>query len=388
MIHIVLDSSIYRSHPRLDTKEFTLLQGITAGGQAVLHVPHVVEREFATHLEHVQRRRLDIAVREISKALSFGPHGPHAMQLAEQLEILRSALSGLVHERSAAFIHWLDQACAVRHPLTLEEASLALDAYFSGAPPLKEPKVRKDIPDSFIFQKILELSKAHAPQFGVVAEDKGLAEAVSKAGIPVWASLRECLTSPIVRPLVADQIIANDQPAVEAHVLALTQQATKTIAKALEEALSSDEEVIQYGDRLPGESGEIYLSGIDTPHEVQIAEIEYIGGAVFLASLVAHVELMYQYALPTHDALRLDPRKFSLSPLNDHYLEVEATDEFRFSACLEIEFPAWQTTPHDLEELKAQLTNPDIGVSDLQDVELVHTDTDAELSAEMWYAKN
>ena len=177
--------------------------------------------------------------------------------------------------------------------------------------------------------------------------------------------------------LVAEQVIANKQPAVDNHVLALAEQASATIAKALEEALLSDEEVIQYGDHLPGESGEIYLSGIGTPHEVHIGDIEYIGGMVFLANIVARVELMYQFPLATHDALALNPPKFSVSPLNDHYLEVETTDEFSVAACLELEFPAWQTTPHDIHELKAQLTSPEIGVTDLQGFEIVHPHADA-----------
>ena len=338
---------------------------------------YVVEREFATQLEHDQHRRLDTVAREISKALSFDPHGPRSAQLAEQLEVLQAALSDLVHERSAAFIHWLEQASAIRHPLTLEQASNALDAYFSGAPPFKEPKVRKDIPDSFVFQKVLELSEAHGPQLGIVVADERLARAVRDAGIPVWSSLREFLTSPVVQPLVAEQVIANNQPAVDNHVLALAQQATGTIAKALEQALLSDEEVIQYGDHLPGESGEIYLSGIDTPHEVHIADIEYIGGMVFLANIVARVELIYQFPLATHDALALNAPTFSVSPLNEHYLEVETTDEFSVSACLELEFPAWQTTPNGIHELRAQLANPEIGVTDLKDFEIVHPHADA-----------
>ena len=377
MIHVVLDTSIYGRNPRLDSKEFTLLQGISSTGQVTLHVPFVVEREFATQLEHGQRQRLHKAVGEISKALAFDPHGPHSAHLAELFEVLQATLSSLVHERAAAFIHWLEDANAVRHPLTLEQASNALDAYFSGAPPLKEPKVRKDIPDSFVFQKLLELHQTHGSQLHVVVADKSLADAVRDADIPAWATLRDFLTSPDVQSLVAEQVIATNQPAVDNHVLALAEESTELIAKALEEALLSDEATIQYGNHFPGDSGEIYLSGIAMPHEVHIGDVEYIGGTVFLANITANVELMYQYPLPTHDALALDATKFSVSSLNDHYLEVETTDDFSFSACLQIEFPTWQTTPHDIRELKAKLASPEIGVTDLHDFQIIDAHTDA-----------
>ena len=147
MIHLVLDTCIYSRRPRLDSKEFLLLKGMAASGKIILHVPFVVEREFTTQLEHDQREKLQSAIKQVSRALSFEPHGPHSEKLAGQLRSLKSAFSELVQERAEAFINWLAEAGAVRHPLTLEQALEAMEAYFTGAPPLKQPKVRKDIPD-------------------------------------------------------------------------------------------------------------------------------------------------------------------------------------------------------------------------------------------------
>ena len=76
MIHLVLDTSIYRESPRLDSPEFKLLSYMVERGYLVLHVPHIVEREQSTYLEQVQRGRLKKAINVLSKALSFEEHGP------------------------------------------------------------------------------------------------------------------------------------------------------------------------------------------------------------------------------------------------------------------------------------------------------------------------
>lgn len=353
-----------------------MLKGLAVSGKITLHVPYVVEREFTTQLELGQRKRLTRAIDLISRSLNFEPHGLHSTKLAEQLNGMETALGDLIEERGEVFKNWLFEAHAVRHPMTLEQASNAMEAYFIGAPPLTQPKVRKHIPDSFIFQQFLQLKETYGSKFGVVAEDKALLEASKEAGLLCWASLREFLTSTTAQPLVAEQIIIENKGEVCEHVLMLANQSTDSIAKALEGALLSDGYTNVVGDNLPGETGEIYLSGIDRPYKVDVDDIEYIGSTVFLANIVAEVELMYEYPIYKYDAIDLDRRKFGISALNDHYFEAETTDAFQFSACLELEFSKWQAAPEDVEELKAQLINPVIGVSELKDFQIVHNETE------------
>ena len=143
----------------------------------------------------------------------------------------------------------------------------------------------------------MQLKEAHGPKLGVVAEDKALREASQNAGIRCWSNLREFLKSSTAQPLVAEQIISKNKEEIFDHVLMLPSQASDSIAKALEAALLSDGQATQIDDDLPGETGEIYLSGVDRPYDINVDDIEYIGGTVFLANIVAEVELMYQYPI-------------------------------------------------------------------------------------------
>lgn len=372
MIHIVLDTSIYREKPRLDSKEFSLLQGIASSKKITLHVPYVVEREFTTFLEKEQREKLQRVITAISRALEFDPHGPISKQLKIQLDQLETKLPALVEERSEAFIQWLKQANSVRHSLTIDQAKNALEAYFLGTPPFKEPKVRKNIPDSFIFQAVLEIYRKYGTELAVIVQDDQLASALRDAGIHCSSSLREFLSSPSVQPLVAEQVISSNRNVVYQHVLTLAEKAKDNITKTLEMALLAIDQSNQHSNQFPGETGDIYLSGIYTPHEIHIEDIEYLGGTIFLAKIVAKVELTYEFPIYKNEAFELSTEKFYLSELNDHYFEAETTDEFQLTARLELEFPPLEATHMGVDELKACLLDPEISVSDINDLEIIH----------------
>ncbi len=374
MIHVVLDTSIYREKPKLDSKEFSLLQDIASSKEVAIHVPYVVEKEFTTFLEEEEADKLQGVISAISSTLRFDPNGPMSVQLKGLLDQLKTELPALVEERSKAFSRWLKQANAIQNSLTCEQSYNAMEAYFSGNPPFKKPKVRKDIPDSFIFQAALELHRKHGKDLAVIVQDGNLASAIQDAGIKCWSSLREFLSSPLVQPLVAEQVISSNQMVVCQHVQTLAENSLDFIANTLEKALLSDDQANQHSKQFPGETGDIHLSGIYTPHEIHIDDIEYLGGMIFLGKIVAKVELMYEFAIYKSDAFELNPEKFSLAGLNDHYFEAETTDEFQFTAQLEIEFPPLEATHMDVDELKSCLSDPEITVSDINDLEIIRSD--------------
>ena len=374
MIHLVLDTAIYRGIPRLDSPEFKLLSYMVERGYLVLHVPHIVEREQSTELEQVQRGRLKKAINVLTNALSFEEHGPKSKDLNSSLEELRANLDYLVEERSAAFTYWLDKYNAVHHQITLDQTQRALEAYFKGLPPLKQPKVRKDIPDSFIFQQILDLKNTYQSQLGIVVEDNGLRSACVGAGIACWVSLHEFITSPAAQKFLAQTVIKENKDEILSFVRSLLNEKIDNISAAVETTLLSNDYSLLSGDSIPGENKEIYLSGVNTPYEVEVVEIEYLGDTVFLAYVQAQVELQYQFPMFKIDVLALDVDKYHFSPLNDHYFEVETTDVFQFSGRIELDFPQETVESASVDEMKTVLQNPMIRVSDLEDFEVVNSE--------------
>lgn len=72
-----------------------MLKSMAVSGKITLHVPYVVEREFTTHLELDQQKKLTEAIKLVSRALNFEPHGPYSMKLAGQLNGIKMALGKL-----------------------------------------------------------------------------------------------------------------------------------------------------------------------------------------------------------------------------------------------------------------------------------------------------
>ena len=382
MMHVVLDSSIFRQCPRLDSTDFKLLARLMGAGQVVLHVPYVVEREHTSYLEQVQRKRIADASNNISKALDHVPLGTKSKDLKLTLEQLRCDLDDLVFERVSAFSQWLEEHKAIRHTITLEQLDGALEAYFKGYPPLKNPKTRGDIPDSFIFQQIISLQKCYGSDLEVVVADGALRAACESIAIDCWSDLLKFITSPKVRDFFAEQKIMEHSSVVCEHVLQIAKVKSGEIAKYIEEELLSGNYSTIYGDNFPGESGEIYLSGISAPHRVDIEGMEYIGDRLFMAEVHAETELMYQFALPIMDAIELDPREYSTSFLNDHYSEVEVTHTFHFSGRLELEFGECNVAADALNDLLCSLKEPEIRIADLYDFALPDDSEDGSTESE------
>jgi hypothetical protein len=338
MKHLVLDTNIFRKTPRLDSPEFKSLAYLSKKKCVHIHVPYIVEREFVTHLELEQRERISTAIRSLKSATKHAPLGKVSSKLPKIASALEQQADALTKERSAAFIAWLEDVGGQRHPLSIKESRGALEAYFNGLPPLKEPKVRKDIPDAFIFQSVLRINDTYKSDLGVIAEDVALRTACKDAGIDVFSSLADFLASDTAKTCLADAVIDDHKCTVLAQVAQVAHDAGDDVLNAIENALLSDDYRLISGDGIPGESNEIYVSGVNTPQELELSDFEHLGAGVFVCRFIAKVELIYEYAVYMSEAFDLDRDKFYVEALNDHYMNVETTDTFSFTGRVDFDF--------------------------------------------------
>jgi len=59
LIHIVLDTNIYRNNPGRNNLNFQAIEKLANAGWLKLHVPYVVEREFQTQQREIYSRDLE-----------------------------------------------------------------------------------------------------------------------------------------------------------------------------------------------------------------------------------------------------------------------------------------------------------------------------------------
>ena len=334
MIHLVLDTNIYHNNHTLKTYDFTVLSRMAESECLSLHVPYIVEREFGSFLEQKQRKNVNEVISGLKNILKFEIPSNYARKLNKILEIMEQNIDDFSTESSKAFVKWLNLKNAVRHSITQELAQHALEAYFNGDPPLKQPKVRNDIPDSFVFQQVLQLGKTYKSQLVVVTSDKALLAACQQASILCHEDLRSFFQSSPAKKCLFQVEYERREHAIMEFVNNLANSNIEKIALLLENTLLTDDYRTLSGDYIPGENNEIFVGGVNLPYDVKIFEIAYAGGEEFLVYVSARVELMYEYPMFIYDAVELDPSKYHTSPLNKHYVDVETTDIFEFGASI------------------------------------------------------
>ncbi len=371
MIHVALDTSIYRRKPRLDSPEFKALGYLAKKGCVHIHIPYIVEQEFESYLYHEHVKKIDKAINLLSEFISHRKANDLVPDLSKLLETIKGNKKELYEETKEEFIEWLDSVGATRYELSVSEAQEAMKAYFYGEAPLKQPKNRNDIPDSFIYQSIRSLHNEHKDSFHFVVNDGNLRSACEADGVSVYNSLGEFIAIDEAKACLKNSLIEDNKGDVFQHLMHYVQSNTDKIIDKIESLLLGDEYRLIYGDSVPGESNEIYVSGVDRPHSLEIIDgVEHYGEGLFVLYFTALVELTYEFAVYRSEAYDLDRKKYYLEYLNDHYFNVETTDEFRFSGRLELEYSGEFGLITTTKELLDTLQNPEITISELEDFEI------------------
>ena len=195
LLDIVLDSSIYRSHPRRDTAAFRALTRLCVKGQIRLHVPYFVKNEFLTQQRLAVKTAcsaVETSIRTITRTCVDQHFVEFVKKAADHLESFSRNAEGLAVED---FERWLLRCNAVNYPIADDHGRRVAEDYFVGSPPFTSPKHRADIPDSFIWQTILDIA-TKASTLHAVVNDGALSKAVAnKTNVIVYKELSDFIDS-------------------------------------------------------------------------------------------------------------------------------------------------------------------------------------------------
>ncbi len=370
MIHVALDTSIYRNKPRLNSPEFKALVFLAKNECLCLHIPFFVENEFKSQIEIEQQKRVESVLAILNKICGLTEQlGTKTSDLINVIQNLCDTKSEIVEESGNIFIQWASEINAIRYGIDEEETIDALSAYFKGQPPLKEPKVRKDIPDSFIFQSLLRMHKKN--HMHVVVEDTKLRGACFLDGMTCYKNLSIFIESEEVKRLLQGKIDSDVLGALESEISEFLNNNRALLIDRIEEKLLSESYNMISGDLIPGESNEIYVSGVDKPHEIEFSDnVEHYGDSLFVVDFSAKVEFLYEYAVYKSEAYELDPKKYYLESLNEHYFNVETTDEFIFRGRIELGYDIDLESIGSVAELIVSLSEPALSIEELDGFEI------------------
>jgi hypothetical protein len=191
MINLLLDTNIYTSDPSRSRAGFRVIEKLAKAGRVVLHIPYWVEQEFTSQ----QIKTTNELSKQVNDGLGNLLRQPLPENLVATLQQIKSSFSDIQEQvlthRKSEFSSWAKDIQAVIHPIAESHAKRVTDDYFSGTPPFKTPKNRKDIPDSFIWQVIVDLADK-LPLLYVIANDGAVFEACgNKSNIVRFTSFEE-----------------------------------------------------------------------------------------------------------------------------------------------------------------------------------------------------
>ncbi len=360
MMDVVLDSSIYRNDPKRAKNAFRALLRLCKGKIVRLHVPEFVRREFTSQ----QTQLLEADLKQIQKAAtslirrSLSPNiAEHSTKILEEAE-RGLAAAGLYADEE--FGDWLKESAAIEYGITLEHTRRVIQDYFNGAPPFTEVKHRVDIPDSFIFQLIVELA-ATVEHLYVIANDSALFKA--SANIPNISAFKE-LESFIETP---ECQLALEQLPSDAATSNLI-RASKVLPKLKDSLLQMLEDDIVdvlvsetvFSREIPDDNGEGLIIMVGSPENVVFAfdQMEYYGGSEIAIPFTGTVECELNYAIFKADYYLLDEEKaerISISERNEHYYDADETYPIEVVGTLSVELDTeilenLKTTDDEIEQ--------------------------------------
>lgn len=375
MIQLVLDTGIYRKDPNRDGPAFDAIVNLASSGLLKLHIPYVVEREFQTNQRKVYEA-------DLKKALS-GLSGLSRKKLSKQtsekitaiLDDLKASSDDVLADAEGMLVSWAESINAKRIPLCIEQASSALEAYFQGLAPLKEVKIRDDIPDSFIARAI-EKILPNVAELHFVVEDAKLRETFDVLEtVHTYKNLNEFIASDLIQDelLEADLMEKFDQiKEVIASVEAESEQIKYTIAKDVGEAIVNS---TINDSSIPDDNHEATINGYNDPEDIELnmEDISYFGNGSFGIPFTASMEVGAYYYLFKADYYAMDAKYGDKMPSvtdhNDHYYEAEDTFYVRIHGMVSIDVD--KKTLMEAEEYSEIIASGIIELSDIADIEFI-----------------
>jgi len=157
--NVLMDTNIYRKDPLRNRLHFIALSRLAKAGVVKIYLPFIVAEEFRTYRHALYLKEAN----SIRSALGTLLRNIQSVEVKDQVQNYLDGFVGLEQEilscADSELKLWLEEVDGEFLLITQTQTEHAWKAYFDGEPPFSERKNREDIPDSFIFQAILDLYK-------------------------------------------------------------------------------------------------------------------------------------------------------------------------------------------------------------------------------------
>lgn len=372
MIHVVLDTNIYRSNPSRDNLHFKALERLSKGGVLKLHIPYVVMREFQTQQREVYSKDLLKTVSGLSGLSRKQLDKTILDKLNDIKSVLEKESEGILSSAEGQISDWADSIGANIHQLCMDQTNAALEAYFQGTPPLKSVKNRDDIPDSFIVQSIYKLS-SETKEVHVVAGDGKVRDAFSNDNsITTYENLPNFIESDHIQNELKDlDLIENIGPTVDA--IEQYENDNKEIMNFISNSIGEAIIWKTFSDpSIPDDNNEATVNSYGEGEDVELDfdEIGYYGNGQFGIPFNVKIIVLADYYIFKPDYYGMDPEREhvpSVTDHNKHYFEAEEEFELCVSGLVSI---AVDRDNMNFDDFSESIVEESFEIDEITDIEL------------------
>jgi len=342
MIHLLLDSSIYRSDPARRGQNFLALKRLAVAGKLCLHVPYFIQQEALSHYESAIQEPINGAVSSL-KALAKKDLSDEALWKIEKVKTcIKEMRTSLAASEAKKLEAWFLSVKARKHPIASSHGARVAHDYFAGNAPFGQKRQRQDIPDSFIYHAICDLA-SDLKQLHVVCADHRLRNACAQhTEIKVHPSLQEFIASPDCADLLAEEYAKVN---VEG-VLRFVRENPIALRIDMEQLLLATVPYRTFRDpRIRDDNGEAVIVGLCEPGSVEYDadSASYYGDGVFGIPFSLANEALIDYAIFKSDYYALgddSSRRISVSDdLNRHYFSAHEHVKLEVEGIVLFELP-------------------------------------------------
>ena len=345
MLHVIIDTSIYRNDPKRGKGSFRALTRLCDGGKIVLYIPAYVKGEF----ESQQKIAVEDEIRKIITAAKSITRRSGNEQLAKFSEMVSKAAEKILPKAGVLtteeFTRWAKRCKAVPSEIKPEHAVRVMNDYFAGEAPFSSSKHREDIPDSFIWQTVLDLADKKENVYFIANDGQLFKAAKTVSNVTAHNTLDEFVESPefqkVIEELTTEAVarnIARAKRILPKNERALHAMLERDIVGALTSRTIHDSSI-------PDDNAEGLIIGVGGPEDLtfDFDSVEFYGGNEIGVPFTTTVDCELNYAIFKGDYFTLSDEKvkqISTSERNEHYFDADETYPIEVTGTLSIELEA------------------------------------------------
>lgn len=383
MMHILLDSCIFRQDPQRKSAAFQALSKLGASGELTLHIPYFVKNELLTQREKEYLKHLGGLKKHLAKLVNKPLSGEIKNIVTSQLEAVKPLQSIITSWLADEFSAWSDSIHAKCHLIENHHGSKVGEAYFAGELPFRERKKRDDIPDAFIFQTVVDVSK-NVNELIVVTSDKAFGEACKgMQNIVIYSTLDDFVRSESCQNALKETEVVDNFESIIEYLKAKANKITELASPKLFDELDGH----AFSDPfIPDDNNEATISMLDIPSDIGLDfdVAEYYGNGIIAIPFEFEMDVVADYYIFKSDFFTLSDERANTINIseydNRHYFEAEEEFSLTVSGRIAVTFNLLQVPNGEtiLNYLDNLISSMSVEVSEIDEITVNNPDYEYE----------